>query len=70
MLVLESQIDKSKISSFARILFPGHIELVNTLKEAEKAPNGSNIIVIFPDGSERYLSQNIYHYNACQNMVD
>jgi hypothetical protein len=36
MLVLESQIDKSKISSFARILFPGHIELVNTLKEAEK----------------------------------
>ncbi|MCU9601983.1 PLP-dependent cysteine synthase family protein [Pallidibacillus thermolactis] len=40
------------------------------LKEAEKAPNGSNIIVIFPDGSERYLSQNIYHYNACQNMVD
>lgn len=37
MLVLESQIDKSKISSFARILFPGHIELVNTLKEAEKA---------------------------------
>ena len=27
------------------------------LKEAEKAPNGSNIIVIFPDGSERYLTQ-------------
>lgn len=33
------------------------------LKEAEIAPKGSNIIVIFPDGSERYLSQNIYHYN-------
>lgn len=32
------------------------------LKEAEKAPDGTNIVVIFPDGSERYLSKNIYHY--------
>jgi O-acetylserine dependent cystathionine beta-synthase len=30
------------------------------LKEAEKAPPGSNIVVIFPDSSERYLSKKIY----------
>ncbi|MDP4162905.1 MAG: cysteine synthase A [Bacillota bacterium] len=30
------------------------------LLEAEKAGPGSNIIVIFPDGSERYLSKKIY----------
>lgn len=30
------------------------------LKEAEKAKDGTNIVVIFPDSSERYLSSNIY----------
>lgn len=30
------------------------------LKEAEKANDGTNIVVIFPDSSERYLSSNIY----------
>ncbi|WLR44021.1 cysteine synthase family protein [Bacillus carboniphilus] len=30
------------------------------LKEAEKAKPGTNIITIFPDSSERYLSQKIY----------
>ncbi|ASV68915.1 cysteine synthase family protein [Cytobacillus sp. FSL W7-1323] len=30
------------------------------LLEAEQAPAGTNIVVIFPDGSERYLSKKIY----------
>lgn len=30
------------------------------LQEAEKAASGSKIVVIFPDGSERYLSKKIY----------
>ncbi|MGM0844685.1 MAG: PLP-dependent cysteine synthase family protein [Bacillota bacterium] len=30
------------------------------LKEAEKAEEGTNIVTIFPDSSERYLSQGIY----------
>lgn len=30
------------------------------LKEAEKAPTGTRIAVIFPDSSERYLSKKIY----------
>ncbi|MEH7376963.1 PLP-dependent cysteine synthase family protein [Neobacillus drentensis] len=30
------------------------------LKEAEKAMPGTNIVVIFPDGSERYLSKKIF----------
>ncbi|SDX21072.1 O-acetylserine dependent cystathionine beta-synthase [Marininema mesophilum] len=30
------------------------------LREAEKASPGTNIVVIFPDSSERYLSQQIY----------
>jgi O-acetylserine dependent cystathionine beta-synthase len=30
------------------------------LKEAEKAKPHTNIVVIFPDSSERYLSKNIY----------
>ncbi len=30
------------------------------LQESKKASQGSNIIVIFPDSSERYLSQHIY----------
>jgi O-acetylserine dependent cystathionine beta-synthase len=30
------------------------------MKEAAKAPRGSNIVVIFPDSSERYLSKKIY----------
>lgn len=30
------------------------------LKEAEYAPEGTNIVTIFPDSSERYLSKNIY----------
>lgn len=30
------------------------------LLEAEKASPGTNIVTIFPDGSERYLSKNIY----------
>ncbi|MCC5896104.1 MAG: cysteine synthase family protein [Alkalibacterium sp.] len=30
------------------------------LKEAETLPAGSTIVTIFPDGSERYLSKNIY----------
>ena len=31
------------------------------LKEAQSAPPGTNVVTIFPDSSERYLSQNIYH---------
>ncbi|MDI2586708.1 cysteine synthase family protein [Psychrobacillus sp. NEAU-3TGS] len=31
------------------------------LKEAEIAKEGSHIVTIFPDSSERYLSQNVYH---------
>jgi cystathionine beta-synthase (O-acetyl-L-serine) len=30
------------------------------LREAEKATSGTNIVVIFPDGSERYLSKKIF----------
>lgn len=30
------------------------------LEEARKAPPGTNIVTIFPDGSERYLSKKIY----------
>ncbi|NIK70952.1 cysteine synthase family protein [Paenibacillus sp. BK720] len=30
------------------------------LREAQLAPSGSNIVTIFPDGSERYLSKQIY----------
>nr|WP_026974180.1 cysteine synthase family protein [Alicyclobacillus contaminans] len=30
------------------------------LLEAEQAPDGSHIVTVFPDGSERYLSKNIY----------
>lgn len=30
------------------------------LQEAKQAPAGSDIVVIFPDGSERYLSKKIY----------
>ncbi|MGG3469332.1 cysteine synthase family protein [Neobacillus pocheonensis] len=30
------------------------------LKEAEAAKNGTNIVVVFPDGSERYLSKKIF----------
>ncbi|TYS16124.1 cysteine synthase family protein [Rossellomorea vietnamensis] len=30
------------------------------LKEAEKAAKGTNIVTVFPDSSERYLSQGIY----------
>lgn len=30
------------------------------LEEAKIAPKGTNIVVIFPDGSERYLSKKIY----------
>ena len=30
------------------------------LKEAEIAKEGSHIVTIFPDSSERYLSQNVY----------
>lgn len=28
--------------------------------EAQRAPDGSTIVVVFPDGSDRYLSKNIY----------
>ncbi|GAB2484468.1 cysteine synthase family protein [Alkalibacterium psychrotolerans] len=34
------------------------------LKEAKTLPEGSTIVTIFPDGSERYLSKNIYHYKG------
>ena len=30
------------------------------LREAENAPPGTNILTIFPDSSERYLSKSIY----------
>ncbi|WLR57500.1 cysteine synthase family protein [Mesobacillus subterraneus] len=30
------------------------------LQEARKAPPGTNIVTVFPDGSERYLSKRIY----------
>ena len=30
------------------------------LKEAKIAPKGTNIVVIFPDASDRYLSKKIY----------
>lgn len=34
------------------------------LKEARNLPEGSTVLTIFPDGSERYLSKNIYHYKG------
>ncbi|MGG1677506.1 PLP-dependent cysteine synthase family protein [Neobacillus sp. NRS-1170] len=34
--------------------------LYAALKEAESAKQGTNIVVIFPDGSERYLSKKIF----------
>ncbi|MDO4855176.1 MAG: cysteine synthase family protein [Limosilactobacillus gorillae] len=34
--------------------------LAASLKVAEKLPVGANIVTIFPDSSERYLSENIY----------
>lgn len=34
--------------------------LAASLKVAEKLPAGANIVTIFPDSSERYLSENIY----------
>ncbi|MDC7952141.1 PLP-dependent cysteine synthase family protein [Liquorilactobacillus mali] len=34
--------------------------LAASLKLAEKLPTGSNIVTVFPDSSERYLSQKIY----------
>ena len=34
--------------------------LYAALEEAKNAPPGTNIVVIFPDGSERYLSKKIY----------
>ncbi|KGX88230.1 PLP-dependent cysteine synthase family protein [Pontibacillus litoralis] len=33
---------------------------VAAMKEAQMAPPGTTIVTIFPDGSERYLSQHIY----------
>ncbi len=35
--------------------------MVAALREAKKAEPGSNIVTIFPDSSERYLSKGIYH---------
>lgn len=32
------------------------------LREAEKAKEGTNIVIIFPDSSERYLSKKIYQF--------
>jgi len=37
MVILESQIDKHRISDFSRETFEGRIEVVDTLREAEKA---------------------------------
>lgn len=34
--------------------------LYAALEEAKKAPAGSNIVTIFPDGSDRYISKNIF----------
>ncbi|MCF7617547.1 cysteine synthase family protein [Bacillus sonorensis] len=34
--------------------------LFAALKEAEKAKEGTNIVTVFPDGSDRYLSKKIY----------
>ncbi|MDN6409509.1 MAG: cysteine synthase, partial [Tetragenococcus halophilus] len=34
--------------------------LAASLQVAAKLPPNSNIVTIFPDSSERYLSQNIY----------
>lgn len=34
--------------------------LFAALKEAEKAKAGTNIVTIFPDSSDRYLSKKIY----------
>lgn len=34
--------------------------LFAALKEAEKAEEGANIVTVFPDGSDRYVSKNIY----------
>lgn len=33
------------------------------LQEAQSLPEGSTIVTVFPDGSERYLSKNIYKEN-------
>lgn len=37
------------------------------LKEAEKLPERSTIVTIFPDSSERYLSKNIYEEKEYEN---
>ncbi|KXZ16600.1 cysteine synthase [Bacillus nakamurai] len=34
--------------------------LYAALQEAKKAPRGANIVTIFPDGSDRYISKNIF----------
>ncbi|GAA0480321.1 O-acetylserine dependent cystathionine beta-synthase [Salinibacillus aidingensis] len=34
------------------------------LNEAEQAVPGTNIVTVFPDSSERYLSKGIYQYNS------
>ena len=33
------------------------------LREAEKAKEGTNIVIVFPDSSERYLSKQIYQFD-------
>ena len=36
--------------------------MVASLKEAEQAKGETNIVTVFPDGSDRYLSKNIYTF--------
>lgn len=38
------------------------------MREAERAAVGSNIVVIFPDSSERYLSQQIYQFEQGEDV--
>lgn len=37
--------------------------MVAALKEAQEAKPGSNIVTVFPDSSERYLSKDIYSFD-------
>jgi O-acetylserine dependent cystathionine beta-synthase len=37
------------------------------LREAEQADSGTTIVTVFPDGSDRYLSKNIYNYSKKEN---
>jgi len=41
--------------------------LAAALREAEQAKSGTTIVTVFPDGSDRYISKNIYNYAKREN---